>query len=222
MQENSDESLLRYYSEEVRFEGGSQVYIALPFEITSHQYLKYAEDDLNSDLSHRHINCLSNIKRAIHCQIDSLLYIFGLFDNAIQKRWDFPKKAAILKQTGVITPRILGKINKDRNLLEHGYLNPSQEVVEDALDVAELFVGYTDRFLTNPFCDASFRNKSETLVVIFELNHLERRFKINEIFSEIKEDGSKEFIKNNSYSISADSDVYLEYLRFWVEHLSRA
>lgn len=215
MQESQQEALARYYCKKLHFEGGSQDDIEIPFEITSHQYLKYSEDDLNSDLTHRHINCLSNVKRAIHCQIDSLLYVFGLYDYAIEKRWDFPKKVDHLKQIGVITPRILGKINKNRNLLEHEYLNPNADVVEDALDVAELFVGYTDRFLKRPFIDASFVNEADTLWVNIELNHLDKRFAIREINTTKK--GEREVIE---FEISSDSDNYIPYLKFWIIHLS--
>lgn len=39
------------------------------------------------------------------------------------------------------------KINAKRNLLEHEYENPTEKAVENALDVAELFIKYTDKYL---------------------------------------------------------------------------
>jgi hypothetical protein len=43
----------------------------------------------------------------------------------------------------------LNKINKKRNLLEHEYKNPSIEEVEDALDVAILFINYTNKYISS-------------------------------------------------------------------------
>jgi hypothetical protein len=44
----------------------------------------------------------------------------------------------------VLTPRILGKITHLRNRLEHDFATPSKRDVEDALDVATLFVSYAE------------------------------------------------------------------------------
>ena len=62
-----------------------------------------------------------------------------------KKDWKFPSKMKELNQVGVVAPRILRKINKTRNLLEHEYTLPSKEKVEDAMDVAILFITYTNR-----------------------------------------------------------------------------
>jgi uncharacterized protein YutE (UPF0331/DUF86 family) len=121
--------------------------IETPFTIKPGEFLEYAESDLKIDDNHHLVNCLSNIKRAIECQIDSLLIGFGLFEKAKIKNWKFPTKIEKLNEIGIVSPRILSKINKLRNLLEHEYSIPEREKVEEALDVAILFIRYTDQFL---------------------------------------------------------------------------
>jgi hypothetical protein len=115
------------------------------FEISPSEFLKFADCDLTAKYDHHLVNSLSNSKRAIDSQLDSLLIGFGLSERS--KKWRFPQKIDFLNNVGVISPRILTKINKKRNLLEHEYKNPSEEEVEDALDVATLFVAYTNKYL---------------------------------------------------------------------------
>jgi hypothetical protein len=211
MEESEHTHKIKHCIENMRVDGGSQDEIEVPFEITSDKYLKYAEDDLKSQLSHRYINCLSNVKRAIHCQIDSLFYIFGLYEHAQQKKWDFPKKVALLNQIGVITPRILKKINKNRNLLEHEYLDPSPDGIEDALDVAELFIGYTDRLLRHPFTELSYCNDAKTHHLVLKLSPLEKLLIVTEYIDTAEGGCSKVEMK-----LTAGSAVYLDYLTLWV------
>lgn len=116
------------------------------FDISPNEFLKFAEFDLIAEYEHHLVNSLSNTKRAIDSQLDSLLIGFGLSEKS--KRWRFPKKIEFLNRVGIISPRILNKINRKRNLLEHEYKNPNKEEVEDALDVAELFVNYTNKYLS--------------------------------------------------------------------------
>jgi hypothetical protein len=126
--------------------GCSHETIETGFDILPNQFLKFAELDLMAEYEHHLVNSLSNTKRAIDSQLDSLLIGFGLCEKS--KRWRFPKKIEFLNSVGIISPRILNKINKKRNLLEHEYKNPNKEEVEDALDVAELFVNYTNKYLS--------------------------------------------------------------------------
>lgn len=115
------------------------------FEISPNEFLRFGEYDLNANYDHHLVNSLSNTKRAIDSQLDSLLIGLGLSERAT--KWHFPPKVTYLNNVGIISPRILNKINKKRNLLEHEYKNPSIEEVEDALDIAKLFINYTNKFL---------------------------------------------------------------------------
>jgi len=145
--ENCSLESLNLFYEEGSVDGYGYEIIETGFEISPEEFLKFAELDLTAEYKHHLVNSLSNTKRAIDSQLDSLLIGFGLSEKS--KRWRFPKKIEFLNSVGIISPRILNKINKKRNLLEHEYKNPSKEEVEDALDVALLFVSYTNKYL-NP------------------------------------------------------------------------
>ena len=107
-----------------------------PFKLTPLDFLKFAKEDFNEKNTRNLVNALSNIKRAINCQIDQILFIFGFS----KKRWKFPEKIEFIKDIGIISPEIIKKINKKRNLIEHEYDIPSSEGVSDAIGIAELFI----------------------------------------------------------------------------------
>jgi len=120
-----------------------------PFEITAEQFLDFAIEDLKNDSSHSRINALGNVKRAIESRIDQIFFSACLHVKSQKERWDFPKKIEILAELGVIAPKILRRINRQRNLLEHEYVIPKKDDVEDAIDVATLFIAYTDKLTRN-------------------------------------------------------------------------
>jgi len=180
--------------------GGTDV--ETPFQIKPREFLRFAEHDLNDDYEHHLINALSNIKRAIDCQVDSLLIGFGLHDTT-KKRIDFPTKIALLNSLGIISPKILEKINRERNLLEHEYIKPDKDSVEDALDVATLFFAYTDRFLSNALEDCQPTNTETQECFDIELDYKEGRLKLKH-GREIKKD------------VGAGSEEYVEYLKLFL------
>ncbi|HBB29642.1 MAG TPA: hypothetical protein DC000_10445 [Clostridiales bacterium] len=125
----------------------SDVSIELPFDVLPSEYLSFMEKDIKDNTKHGLINALSNAKRALDCQIESLLYIFCLKNYSDKNRFNIPKKIEILNSIGIIAPRILNKINKVRNTVEHDFYCPSEEEVQDFADVIMLFNSYTDKYL---------------------------------------------------------------------------
>lgn len=77
--------LLMGINEETRWSSKSNERVATQFEVTPTEYLAFAENDLESKDLRGLINALSNTKRALDCQIDSLLYTFGLYGYAKRK-----------------------------------------------------------------------------------------------------------------------------------------
>jgi len=135
----------RFYRESRRLSGPLRVY-----EICAEDFLRFAmQDSRGKDLRSR-VNALGNIKRAIECRIDSLLYNYCLHVKSEKEKWDFPRKIEVIQQVGIVAPRILKKINKKRNELEHRYVKPTQADVDDGLDVAELFLVSTNEIANQP------------------------------------------------------------------------
>ena len=122
--------------------GGEALKYATP--VTPPEYLRYAEADLVAGSSHGLVNALSNAKRAIDCQVTNILQGFGL---SIPKQ--FPTKLEKIAALGLVAPRIVKKIVRLRNLLEHEFHNPQLAEVEDAVDVATLFLEATRRIYSN-------------------------------------------------------------------------
>ena len=116
------------------------------FETMPSEFITFAENDLQSNFDHKYINALSNAKRALDCQADRLLKLVGFYKEAQDKFWGFPKKLELIQKFEIIAPRILNKINKTRNLMEHQYIKPKPEQVEDFLDVASLFIASTEHY----------------------------------------------------------------------------
>jgi len=117
------------------------------FDISPQDFISFAEIDLTQDYEHKYVNSLSNSKRALDCQLDSLLVSFGYYPLSQKQQWSFPKKIDLIKEFGIVAPRVLKKINKQRNLLEHQFVKPEKETVEDFLDITMLFIASTDAYI---------------------------------------------------------------------------
>lgn len=214
-------NILRFCIED-RLLGVSGVDIKVPFELKAKDFLKFAECDLSSDSTHQQVNALSNIKRAIECQLDSLLFGFGLFRKSEKENWSFPHKIECLNKVGVISPSILKRINKKRVLLEHKYESPEKEQVEDALDVATLFVEYTNRFLFNVVIRYTHFNYKDEGDVIAQLFYKEGKivFKKTNIvdgkYLRYIDNTNKEKLIFLTKEVTADSEEYLDYLKWFI------
>lgn len=114
----------------------------IKFDITPIDFLGYAESDLSTKSSGGLVNALSNIKRAIDSQIEIIIFEHGLKNKVKKKRWKFPDKIKFLREKHILAPRVIEKINKTRNQLEHEFRKPDFESVEDSFGIAILFIGY--------------------------------------------------------------------------------
>jgi hypothetical protein len=130
-----------------RFKTGSRSHYG-PVKVYDICATDFLEDSKGKDLRQR-VNALGNVKRAIECRVDVILYNYCLHKKSEKEGWNFPEKVEVIQQLGIVAPRILKKINQKRNELEHRYLEPTQDDVDDALDVATLFLAYTDDIENN-------------------------------------------------------------------------
>ena len=132
--------------------------IVEPFDLSARDFLAFASGDIEdtsffekevksirTEIRRRRVNALGNIKRAIDCRIEELLYCYCLDAKSRHQKWNIPKKIRTLSIIGILAPGILRKISYLRNQLEHEFRMPSVEEVTDALDVAELFLEATER-----------------------------------------------------------------------------
>lgn len=189
--------------------GGGEA-VQIPFGIRSEDFLNYAEYDFQQRYDHHLINCLSNVKRAFDCQMDSLLVAFGLYSRSKREDWRFPRKTQVLRKLGIVAPEFLDRINKKRNDLEHRYVAPSSnEEVRDAIDFAKMFLGNTDKFVDNLYCDCQIVNDG--------IPDLLLNVKLDYEKGKVSVDTSK-----GSTVVDANSEEYLDYLALLLPFLDIA
>lgn len=138
--------------------------VKLPWEITPYEYVQFAQLDIDGTDKRSTINALSNAKRGLECQIDSLMLAFGM--GTLAERWSVPKKLEVLQELGVIAPRILTKINRHRNEMEHEYTCPKHDVVGDFVDVVALFVHATNIHINDRLLEISFEDENRAVLEV--------------------------------------------------------
>ncbi len=128
-------------------------------EVEPYVFLRRAEDDFELGGDASELNAITNAKRAIVAQMDQALLSFGYPATT----WKISKKVDALNALGLVAPRILRRVSGSRNLLEHEYRRPTKSEVEEALDLAALFVAAI-RPVFYTFCDEfSIGNHSEQI-----------------------------------------------------------
>jgi len=186
--------------------GWGTKYIDTAFETMPSEFIGFAENDLQSNLDHKYINALSNAKRALDCQADRLLKLFGYYKEAQDKRWGFPAKLELIKKFDILAPRVLNKINKTRNLMEHQFIKPNETQVEDFLDIVSLFLASTEHYTSNFLAlvdyineeAADFKNYSEVSITV---------------------DSKKEKIIVSTYQFKPKKDIRFEIKRTDIEYI---
>lgn len=113
-------------------------------DVDPYDFLVLAEEDWERGGLAAELNAITNAKRAIVAQMDQALLSFGYPATP----WKVPKKIEILQSLGLVAPRILRRVSSARNLLEHEYRRPAAKDVEDAIDLAALFVASIKPVLT--------------------------------------------------------------------------
>jgi hypothetical protein len=138
------------------------------FEISPHEFVAQAALDLQSGGQSALFNSITNSRRAILCEMDRVLGGLGF----CVERMSTKSKTDLLRFLGLPTPNILRKVGQTRNELEHEYKIPPKDKVEDALDIAALFVHALDRHLETFWGDFYFGNKDEQMEDDFEFRRM--------------------------------------------------
>lgn len=119
------------------------------FELTPRDYLEFAERDLeNTDSTHSLVNAVSNLKRAIDCQLDFFLFVFNLDNLYRNKRLGVDRKLGFLSKSGIFSSKSMEKLNKVRNRLEHHYEVPRLEDIEVYYDLVFAFISVIENSLS--------------------------------------------------------------------------
>lgn len=119
--------------------------------LSAADYLSFAALDLVEGKTPRHlVNALSNAKKALHLRLEDLCLGFGGVN--LKSRKTFPDLISYIRECGLVAPRVLDRLNAQRNAVEHDYILPVETDVETFVDVAHLFVAATDRWVSRRPC----------------------------------------------------------------------
>jgi|LakMenEpi03Aug12_release.lakeMendotaPanAssembly.Ray.scaffolds.fasta_scaffold163177_2 hypothetical protein len=118
-------------------------FLGFDTEIKPFEYLEFARLDLSDGNESRNlINSLGNAKRALHLQVETIADGYGY--RKLSKSSKFPPKLEFLSDIGIATPSIISKLNTLRNKVEHDYIVPDLEQIQDYCDIVELFLRATE------------------------------------------------------------------------------
>jgi len=117
-----------------------------PFgEVSAEEYLEFGRNDLQPGDRRGLVNALGNAKRCFHYQTDRLLYRYGLRSATLSCR--FPQKVDLLQSLRMVSGALLRMFNSERNAMEHDYAAPAEDLVQGSIDLCELFLLATERYL---------------------------------------------------------------------------
>ena len=123
------------------------------YDITAEQFLEFAKNAISSETKESIVNAVSNLKRAIDCEMDLFfesMNIKRIFDKNNLK---FEIKSKFFLDAGLLPTHSINKINTIRNKLEHEYQMPQISDVrtyyELAWDVVKIIELYLELIYTN-------------------------------------------------------------------------
>lgn len=136
------------YLEVLYKDGGSGDIPNFPnYELTARDYLEFAEEEIIKNTQSSLINCISNLKRAMDCQLDTFLYSFNLSKIFNDRNLKFEKKLDFLNAAGIFSPRSLARLNTIRNKMEHEYQIPKINDMEVYYDLVTAFVSVLENVM---------------------------------------------------------------------------
>ena len=179
-QKTIDEILIVLESDSSGFDSNTFTTVPISFPVSPQEYLAFAEEDLKDPPPRGAVNALSNAKRALDARVDSILIAFCLHKAAKSKKWNVPTKLDKITQLGVITPRVLTKLNQTRNLIEHEFHKPELSQVEDFVDIVTLFHEATRIHLHNVPNDAQIMDDDTEKWVSIKLEYNSGKIYLND------------------------------------------
>lgn len=121
--------------------GSSGHNITFPdFELLPTHYLEFADKSLEHKDSCHLINCVTHLKRAAECEIDTFLYACNLYKVLEKKNLGFDTKLNFIKDIGIFNSRTLSRFNSIRNKIEHEYVVPDIVDIDVYYDLVSALV----------------------------------------------------------------------------------
>lgn len=120
-------AFIREYFEECEYDSGGGELLSFPdFDLMYQDYLAYASEAISNPTDGNKINCISNLKRAIECEVDTFFHVLNLGKTI--KKMNFPKKLLAIEALGLMPSRSLTKLNQIRNKVEGNLVRQGNEI----------------------------------------------------------------------------------------------
>ncbi|MCD6334525.1 MAG: hypothetical protein J7M27_04260 [Candidatus Latescibacteria bacterium] len=133
------------------------------------------------------------------------------------KRRSFKRRFDILRDIDVVAPRIIRKVRDARNLLEHDYVCPERKEVEDALDIATLFVLAIDRvFLLFPLRTYVYNEDEPDYIKFVPSDCLLIEFKEEEVSPLFNVDIRRDSETVGSITVDASDQYFVPIIRLFI------
>lgn len=155
---------------------GGGVALSCDFDVTPNDFLRFANQDLQNKDKRGIINAITNAKRAIDCQVDTLLACIGYEPNtnlpqnvkdyikqhsSSNEYVNIPQRLMLVSCLDAAPSNLISKIRGIRNILEHEYSLPTIDQAHEAIELATLFIGTLNNVL-NTFIDGFDMSSEET------------------------------------------------------------
>lgn len=127
-----------------------------PFELSSRDFIRIAEQEIENGTPLGLVNSVSNLKRALDCEIDSFFHTFNLLPIFQKRGLNFGKKLDFLASIGIINTRSLSRFNTIRNKLEHHYEIPKIDDIEAYFDLVTVLTNILELYSIIIPSDISF------------------------------------------------------------------
>ena len=130
-------------------DGGSGTTLKFPdFDLMPYDYLEFAEKYLESQDNEHKLICVTHLKRAVECEIDTFLHVLGISRAIRNKNISFEQKLNFIGAVDIFNSRALIKLNRIRNKIEHEYAIPDIKDIELYYELAYAFVAVLEGFLS--------------------------------------------------------------------------
>lgn len=94
------------------------------YDITAEEFLDFAKNSITTETKEGTINAVSNLKRALDCEMDLFFESINIKKFFDKHNLKFETKSKFLSDIGLFPVYSINKLNKMRNKLEHEYKIP--------------------------------------------------------------------------------------------------
>lgn len=132
---------IKKYYKYLECDGGGGSSSSIPnFDLYSRDYLRFAQKSFDQGGDDGLINCVSNLKRAMDCELDTFLFIIDLHNWFKKKNLKVEKKLKFIESIGLFSSKSLEKLNRVRNKMEHEYRVPDLLDIEIYFELVEALI----------------------------------------------------------------------------------